>query len=89
MWRGPFRVLAVRAFIGFSALSLACSRPDDPVAPEPLPECSAYEHTFNRCMHRDLRLASDPTLIPKTRADEARIRQLCNENLSRIQMACR
>jgi hypothetical protein len=69
--------------------SIACSRPDDPVAAEPIAECTAYEQTFNRCLHRDLRIASTEDLIPKTRADEARIRQLCTENLGRIQKACR
>jgi hypothetical protein len=83
------RVLGWTLLALASSALFACSRPDDPVAAEPLAECAAYEQTFNRCLHRDLRIAHDETLIPKTRADQDRIRQVCTENLTRIQMACR
>lgn len=56
--------------------------------PEPVPECEQYEATLNACHHRNLSIASDPSLLPKSDEDRARIKQFCSDNLARMRRAC-
>jgi hypothetical protein len=60
----------------------------DSVKPEPVAECKEYEATLLQCFHRKTGFASQASLIPKTRADRERIRQMCAENLARMKPAC-
>jgi hypothetical protein len=57
---------------------------------EPVPECQRYEAAVSTCFHRPASgLATQVALIPHTKAERDRIRQQCNENLARLESACR
>jgi hypothetical protein len=56
---------------------------------EPVPECRQYEGALDACFHRDSGFAERPEMIPMTKADRERIRDLCSANLARIRTACR
>lgn len=56
---------------------------------EPVEECQQYDDLMATCMHRDSRLAMQPSLIPKTKADRERIARTCRDNLQRLRLACR
>ena len=72
------------------ALSLAaCSRESEALAAGPVQECLDYERAVASCFHRDVSIASQESLVPKTRADQEEIRQLCNQSLKQIRHACR
>jgi hypothetical protein len=60
----------------------------DAVPPEPVEECKQYEALIASCFHRETAFASHESLIPKTKSDRERIRQLCSENLQRLTTAC-
>jgi hypothetical protein len=67
-------------------LSSGCS---SGVSSSPVPECQQYEATLSSCFHRPPSgLASQPSLIPKTKADLERIRATCATNLERLQRSC-
>jgi hypothetical protein len=66
-----------------------CGGKHDSGAPEPVEECKQYEVAVNRCLHRNIDFASQPSLLPATAVDRERIRAVCSENLQRIQKACR
>lgn len=74
-----------------STTALACGDKagQDKVPPEPVAECQQYEAAMDRCFHRESKFASQSSMIPKTEADRARIKQTCLDNLQRIQTACR
>jgi hypothetical protein len=56
---------------------------------EPVAECRQYEAALDSCYHRDSGFAEQPAVIPKTKQDRDRIRELCLANLARIKAACR
>lgn len=57
--------------------------------PDPVPECVQYQAALDACFHRDSGFATQPAMIPTTRADRAHLQQVCSENLQRIRTACR
>jgi hypothetical protein len=70
-------------------LSLGCGGKGIAPGPEPVEECRQYETALNACFHRDVSVANQASLLPKSDADRRRIKALCSENLKRIQIACR
>jgi hypothetical protein len=68
-------------------LSAGCSGRSSPG--EPVAECTQYESTFTSCFHRPLDPATHESFVPKSSADRDRLRQLCGENLQRLQASCR
>lgn len=79
-------ILALSILAACSGKSAVPQKTDDV---EPVAECVQYQTALENCFHRDSGLAHDPTLIPKTPADRARIQQVCADNLARIRTACR
>jgi hypothetical protein len=69
--------------------ALGCGGKYDPPGPQPVEECVAYEAAVRRCMHQDVAIATQPAFTAVTEAEKARIRAMCNENLARIERACR
>ncbi len=51
-------------------------------------ECQQYESALDACFHRASGFTSQPSLIPSSDADRERIRQICLDNLQRIQASC-
>jgi hypothetical protein len=80
--------------MGLLLSAIGCSRSADSTVAEsvplgPIAECVQYEHLLASCFHRDAAFASQPGLIPKSRAAADHIRDLCRENLARLGPACR
>jgi hypothetical protein len=69
------------------ALAALCAC-NQSVKPEPIEECKQYEAALTSCFHRDSGFASQESVLPNTKADRERIRELCSQNLARIKRAC-
>jgi hypothetical protein len=93
----PLVVLAaIRVLGGLFVAALACachsgasSASGDGANPAPVEECKTYEAAVNACFHRNLSIAHQTSLLPKSEDDRRRIAALCTENLQRIRTACR
>lgn len=83
------RLAMLAGAIAALALTVACGGKKSAPTPEPVAECVQYETKLNVCLHRDARIASQDTLLPKSDEERARIRALCSESLKRIEVACR
>jgi hypothetical protein len=71
----------------FLLLSFGCGCSKD--NGDPVAECRQYEAALDACFHRDSGFAERPEMIPKTKDDRERIRNVCSANLARIRAACR
>jgi hypothetical protein len=81
---------ALALFVGLLALSACGGKHEgERSSPTPVEECRQYEDAVRRCFHRDVSIATQPSLLAVTKADRERIGASCSENLKRIQQACR
>ena len=71
------------------ALAASCGGKKPSPGPEPVAECVQYEAKLKACLHRDVPIASQAALLPKSDEERAQVKALCSENLKRIQVACR
>jgi hypothetical protein len=82
------RVLGARWVMACVTASIvACGGGASPSGP--VQECKDYERKLSACVHRDLPFATQASLLPKSREDRERIRELCLGNLQRLNAACR
>lgn len=57
--------------------------------PEPIPECDAYAHKLASCTGRPSNVGEQMAAKATTVADRARLRDVCVQNLQRLNQACR
>jgi hypothetical protein len=74
--------------LGLAILLSACSGKGRD-APEPVPECQAYEAAFARCTGTRSPIASQPAAMASSEAERAQLKELCVLNMAQLKQACR
>lgn len=58
------------------------------VTSQPVEECKQYEAALRSCFHRNVSFAHQSFVLAKSDEDRKRIKEICSDNLRRIQTAC-